>query len=41
MLKFGGGETAYEWKGYLEGALRPARFVADEVVTTMNQPPKL
>ncbi|KAJ5403956.1 hypothetical protein N7509_003827 [Penicillium cosmopolitanum] len=30
-LFFGGGETAFEWKGYMEGALRAGSRVADEV----------
>ncbi|KAI6350806.1 hypothetical protein MCOR25_010376 [Pyricularia grisea] len=30
-LHFGGGETAFEWKGYLEGAVRAGKRVAEEV----------
>ncbi|KAI6481542.1 hypothetical protein MCOR11_011332 [Pyricularia oryzae] len=30
-LHFGGGETAFEWKGYLEGAVRAGERVAQEV----------
>ena len=40
-LHFGGGETAYEWKGYLEGALRAGSRVADEVVTVLKPQSKL
>ncbi|TDZ30975.1 putative flavin-containing monoamine oxidase A [Colletotrichum spinosum] len=36
-LHFGGGETAYEWKGYLEGALRAGMRVAEEVVETLGR----
>jgi monoamine oxidase len=36
-IHFGGGETAYEWKGYMEGAItagqRVAKEVADELAT--------
>ena len=31
-IHFGGGETAYEWKGYMEGAIRAGQRVAHEVV---------
>ncbi|PVH93654.1 amine oxidase [Periconia macrospinosa] len=31
-LHFGGGETAFEWKGYLEGAVRAGRRAAEEVI---------
>ncbi|OAP56146.1 hypothetical protein AYL99_09325 [Fonsecaea erecta] len=31
-IHFAGGETAYEWKGYLEGALRAGSRAADEVI---------
>lgn len=32
-IHFAGGETAYEWKGYLEGALLAGSRAADEVIT--------
>ena len=35
-LHFGGGETAYEWKGYLEGALRSGSRVAEEVIADLK-----
>lgn len=35
-LHFGGGETAYEWKGYLEGALRAGQRAADEVIDELG-----
>ena len=31
-IHFAGGETAYEWKGYLEGALRAGSRAAEEVI---------
>lgn len=31
-VHFAGGETAFEWKGYLEGALRAGSRAADEVI---------
>ncbi|KIY02166.1 uncharacterized protein Z520_02304 [Fonsecaea multimorphosa CBS 102226] len=31
-IHFAGGETAFEWKGYLEGALRAGSRAADEVI---------
>ena len=31
-IHFAGGETAYEWKGYLEGALRAGSRAAGEVI---------
>lgn len=34
-LHFGGGETAYEWKGYLEGALTAGRRAAEEVLNVL------
>ncbi|KAL8366804.1 hypothetical protein RB595_008745 [Gaeumannomyces hyphopodioides] len=33
VLHFGGGETAYEWKGYLEGAVLAGSRAAKEVVS--------
>ncbi|TDZ61138.1 putative flavin-containing monoamine oxidase A [Colletotrichum trifolii] len=36
-LHFGGGETVFEWKGYLEGALRAGMRVAEEVVETLGR----
>jgi monoamine oxidase len=35
-LHFAGGETAREWKGYLEGALRAGSRAADEVVAEVG-----
>lgn len=35
-LHFGGGETAYEWKGYLEGAVRAGRRAALEVLEELK-----
>lgn len=35
-VHFGGGETAYEWKGYLEGAIRAGQRVAKEVVEVLG-----
>ncbi|KAH0847348.1 hypothetical protein AYO21_03741 [Fonsecaea monophora] len=32
-IHFAGGETAFEWKGYLEGALRAGSRAADEVLS--------
>lgn len=32
-IHFAGGETAYEWKGYLEGALLAGSRAADEVIS--------
>lgn len=40
-VHFGGGETAYEWKGYLEGALRAGSRVAEEVVKALPPTSKL
>ena len=36
-LHFGGGETAFEWKGYLEGALTSGQRAAGEVVTVLGR----
>lgn len=36
-LHFGGGETAYEWKGYLEGAVRAGERVAAEVIEALGK----
>ena len=38
-LHFGGGETAREWKGYLEGALRAGSRAADEVIESLKEMP--
>ncbi|WQF84752.1 Putative flavin amine oxidase, FAD/NAD(P)-binding domain superfamily [Colletotrichum destructivum] len=35
-LHFGGGETAFEWKGYLEGALTSGKRVAKEVIEALE-----
>ncbi|ETN44674.1 uncharacterized protein HMPREF1541_10344 [Cyphellophora europaea CBS 101466] len=35
-LHFGGGETAYEWKGYLEGAITAGQRAAEEVVEALG-----
>ncbi|KAH7312717.1 amine oxidase [Stachybotrys elegans] len=35
-LHFGGGEMAYEWKGYLEGAVRAGERAADEVMRSLG-----
>lgn len=35
-LHFGGGETAYEWKGYLEGALTAGQRAAEEVIDELG-----
>lgn len=35
-IHFAGGETAREWKGYLEGALRAGSRTADEVVSKLG-----
>jgi monoamine oxidase len=35
-LHFAGGETAREWKGYLEGALRAGTRAADEVISELG-----
>lgn len=35
-LYFGGGETAYEWKGYLEGAIRAGSRAAEEVIEVLG-----
>ncbi|KAK6373995.1 uncharacterized protein PV06_02851 [Exophiala oligosperma] len=35
-IHFAGGETAREWKGYLEGALRAGSRAADEVISIMG-----
>jgi monoamine oxidase len=36
-IHFAGGETAYEWKGYLEGALRAGSRAAEEVIEWAKQ----
>ena len=36
-IHFAGGETAFEWKGYLEGALRAGTRAADEVIEWARQ----
>jgi monoamine oxidase len=36
-IHFAGGETAYEWKGYLEGALRAGSRAADEVIALIRK----
>ncbi|OCT46152.1 amine oxidase [Cladophialophora carrionii] len=36
-IHFAGGETAYEWKGYLEGALRAGSRAAEEVFEWAKQ----
>lgn len=40
-LFFGGGETAFEWKGYMEGALRAGSRVASEVSLSLEPGSKL
>jgi monoamine oxidase len=35
-LHFAGGETAYEWKGYLEGAITAGKRGAEEVVDALK-----
>lgn len=40
-LHFAGGETAREWKGYLEGALRAGSRAAEEVIAALNEKPNL
>jgi monoamine oxidase len=35
-LHFGGGETAYEWKGYLEGAVTAGQRAAKEVIDALG-----
>ncbi|KAF2020039.1 amine oxidase [Aaosphaeria arxii CBS 175.79] len=35
-LHFGGGETAYEWKGYLEGAITAGKRAAQEVIDDLG-----
>ncbi|KAH8812666.1 amine oxidase [Xylogone sp. PMI_703] len=37
-LHFAGGETAREWKGYLEGALRAGSRAAEEVIQVLSSP---
>lgn len=37
-VHFAGGETAREWKGYLEGALRAGSRAADEVIELLGKP---
>jgi monoamine oxidase len=38
-IHFAGGETAYEWKGYLEGALRAGSRAAEEVIALLQHAP--
>jgi monoamine oxidase len=40
-VHFGGGETAFEWKGYLEGAIGAGERVAAEVVKLMKPEARL
>ncbi|OJD19123.1 hypothetical protein AJ78_00909 [Emergomyces pasteurianus Ep9510] len=40
-VHFAGGETAREWKGYLEGALRAGTRAADEVINELGSKPKI
>ncbi|KFA81917.1 hypothetical protein S40288_06895 [Stachybotrys chartarum IBT 40288] len=35
-VHFGGGETAYEWKGYLEGAVTAGQRAAKEVIEALS-----
>jgi monoamine oxidase len=35
-LHFAGTETAFEWKGYLEGAVTTGQRAAEEVITAMG-----
>jgi monoamine oxidase len=35
-LHFAGGETAYEWKGYLGGAITTGKRGAEEVVKALK-----
>ncbi|KAK5989383.1 putative flavin-containing monoamine oxidase A-like protein [Cladobotryum mycophilum] len=35
-IHFGGGETSYEWKGYLEGALLAGQRAANEVIASLD-----
>jgi monoamine oxidase len=37
-IHFGGGETAYEWKGYLEGAIGAGERAAAEVIDLLKSP---
>jgi monoamine oxidase len=37
-VHFIGTETAYEWKGYMEGAARSGERGAKEVIQHFNQP---
>ena len=36
-VHFVGTETAYEWKGYMEGAVRSGKRGAQEVLVAMNR----
>lgn len=36
-IHFAGGETAYEWKGYLEGAITAGERAAEEVIKILTQ----
>ncbi|KAK2743507.1 hypothetical protein FQN57_004804 [Myotisia sp. PD_48] len=40
-VHFAGGETAREWKGYLEGALRAGTRAADEVISELGSKSKI
>lgn len=40
-LYFGGGETAFEWKGYMEGALRAGSRAASEIIGSSPHESKL
>lgn len=35
-IHFGGGETAYEWKGYLEGAVLAGQRAAKEIIRSLD-----
>lgn len=39
-IHIAGGETAFEWKGFLEGALRAGSRAADEVLSLLSTPNK-
>lgn len=39
-IHFGGGETAYEWKGYMEGAITAGQRTAKEVVDKLSSQAK-
>lgn len=40
-IHIAGGETAYEWKGFLEGALRAGTRAANEVIPLLQGEPEL